>query len=137
MTEKMKENEHPEDKKNALEWIVFSLSLLLISGILGYLIYQSILYEPGTPDVVVTFKSDPSPNSPFRYHVSVENKGQETAEEVNIEMVLEKDGQALEIATLQIPYSPKKSIREGWLNFSINPAMADTLYSRVVSYKKP
>ena len=137
MTGEKKEKEHPEDKKNILEWIIFSLSLLLICGIFGYLIYQSVIYEPGSPDLVVTFKSDPSPNSPYRYHLSVENKGQETAEEVNIELVLEKDGQELEMATLQIPYAPKKSIREGWLNFSKNPATADTLYSRVVSYKKP
>src|SRR5690606_28093111 len=137
MTEEKEEKEHPEDKKNILEWIIFSLSLLLISGIFGYLIYQSVIYEPGSPDLVVTFKSDPSPNSPYRFHVSVENKGQETAEEVNIELVLKKGGQELEMATLQIPYSPKESTREGWLNFSKNPAMADTLYSRVVSYKKP
>lgn len=137
MTKEKKDNEHPEDKKNILEWIVFSLSLLLISGIFGYLIYQTVIYEPGSPDLVVTFKSDPSPSSPYRFHVSVENKGQETAEEVNIELVLEKDGEELEMATLQIPYSPKESTREGWLNFSKNPAMADTLYSRVVSYKKP
>jgi uncharacterized protein (TIGR02588 family) len=137
MAKEKKENEHPEDKKNVLEWIVFSLSLLLISGIFGYLIYQSVIYEPGSPDLVVTFKSDPSPNNPYRFHVSVENKGQETAEEVNIELVLEKDGQELEMATLQIPYAPKESKREGWMVFSKNPEMADTLYSRVVSYKKP
>ena len=103
MTGEKKEKEHPEDKKNILEWIIFSLSLLLICGIFGYLIYQSVIYEPGSPDLVVTFKSDPSPNSPYRYHLSVENKGQETAEEVNIELVLDKVGPELEMATLHIP----------------------------------
>ncbi len=69
--------------------------------------------------------------------MTVKNNGQVTAEEVHIELVLEKDGQELELATIHLPYAPKESTREGWINFSKNPTEADTLYARVVSYKKP
>jgi uncharacterized protein (TIGR02588 family) len=86
---------------------------------------------------VVTYENDASPNAPYRYHLSVKNNGQVTAEEVHIELVLEKDGQELELATIHLPYAPKESTREGWINFSKNPTEADTLYARVVSYKKP
>lgn len=137
MNEDHKINVHPEDEKNILEWMVFSLSLLLIVGILGYLIFQIMHYEPGSPDLVITYKSDPSPHAPYRYHLTISNEGQETAEEVHIKLILEKDGQELEQAEIDIPYAPINSTKEGWVNFSKNPHHADTLYARVVSYKKP
>src|SRR5690606_33316557 len=135
--ENHKSKEHPEDEKNTLEWVVFASSILMVLGILGYLIYQTIKYEPGSPDLVIMYEEDPSPNAPYRYHLTVKNKGQETAEEVQVEFVLEKDGEAIESATMQIPFAPKSSQREGWVNFSKDPADADTLYARVVSFKKP
>jgi uncharacterized protein (TIGR02588 family) len=137
MTENHNRIDHPEDDKNVLEWVVFSLSLLLISGILGYLIFQVIQHEPGSPDLVITYKSDPSPHAPYRYLLTISNLGQETAEEVQIELIMEKNGQELEKAAMELPYSPKNSTKEGWVNFSKNPHEADTLYARVISYKKP
>lgn len=137
MAEKPKQKEHPDEKKNILEWAVFFSSLLLIAGILGYLIYKTITYTPSSPDLVIEYKPDPSPHAPYRYHVSIKNLGKETAEEVHIELVLEKDGQSIELAAMEIPFSPKESSREGWVIFSKNPNLADTLYSRIISYKKP
>jgi len=137
MTKHQQSPEHPEDEKNSLEWVVFGLSLLMVFGILGYLIYQAIHYEPGSPDLVIQYQKDPSPHAPYRYHLTIKNNGQETAEEVQVEIVLEKDGEILESALMQIPYAPIASQREGWVNFSKNPADADTLYARVVSFKKP
>src|SRR5690554_1916976 len=137
MKEEKKQGNHPEDDKNILEWVVFSFSVILIMTILGYLIYKTVIHQPGSPDLGVSFVHDPSPQAPYRYFISVRNDGQETAEEVQIELVSEKDGAEVESAAMSIPYSPKKSTREGWVNFSKNPAFADTLYARVVSYKKP
>ena len=135
MTEKQKH--HTGDEKNLLEWTVFFLSLLLITGILGYLVYQTAIYQPGSPDLDITYVHDPSPHAPYRYFMRIKNHGNETAEEVQVEMVLEQDGKEIEVATMAIPYSPKQSVREGWVLFSKDPAAADTLYARVVSYKKP
>jgi uncharacterized protein (TIGR02588 family) len=126
-----------EDQKNVLEWVVFSFSLTLILALFGYLIYQTIHYEPGSPDLVVTYKPDPSSHAPYRYHLTIHNQGQETAQEVQVELVLEKGGKQLELATINLPFAPKESRREGWVNFSNNPEAADSVYSRVVSYKKP
>jgi uncharacterized protein (TIGR02588 family) len=137
MKEEQNKERHPEDEKNVLEWIVFSLSLLFILGILGYLVYQASTYEAGSPDLRITYVHDPSPNSPHRYFLRISNDGRETAEEVQVEMVLEQDGEVLEAAAMTLPYLPKQSAREGWLVFSKDPAGADTLYARVVGYKKP
>ena len=133
----MAEGNQKHDKKNILEWSVFTLSLLLVTALLAFLIYETITYKPSTPDLVIEYKHDPSQNAPHRYHVTIINKGQETAEEVQIELILEKDGRELEKAGMQIPFAPQESKREGWVSFSKDPSKADTLYSRVVSYKRP
>lgn len=129
------ENKH--DKKNLLEWTVFTIALFLIGSLLVYLTYQTITYKPSSPDLKVEHIPDPSKNAPYRYHITIRNQGQETAEEVQIEVVMEKDGQELEKAAMQIPFAPQQSKREGWVNFSKDPSKADTIYSRVVSYKRP
>lgn len=123
--------------KNALEWSVFAFSLLLVLSILAYLSYKAITHEVSPPDLVLVYTSDPSEHAPYRYHVSIINDGGETAEEVNIELTLEKGGEELEAAELQVPFSPKGSRREGWIIFKTDPAEADTLVARVISYKRP
>lgn len=126
-----------QDEKSTLEWVVFYSSLSLIIAILGYLVYQTLNFMPGSPDLVVDYTFDPSQHAPYRYHLSIQNEGHETAEEVSIEMVLQKDGVPLETGTMQLSYVPKESKREGWINFSKNPDEADTLYVRIISYKRP
>ena len=137
MTEEKNHEGHTEDKKNLLEWMVFAVSLLMVFGILGYLVYQVAVYEEGSPDLHITYVHDPAPHAPHRYFLRIKNDGQETAEEVQVEMVLERGGEEMETAALTLPYLPKQSVREGWLVFSKDPATADTLYARVISYKKP
>lgn len=134
---KKQEEQNLPEQKNLLEWIVFGISLLFIVSLLGYLVYQSILYKPSSPDLVITYEHDPSPNSPFRFHVVIANEGFETAEEVHMELVQIKDGEEVEKATMTIPFSPQQSQREGWVIFTKDPTSADSLYARVISYKKP
>lgn len=131
------ENQQQGDQKSWLEWAVFGLSLLLVLTILGYLGYKAYTQQPSTPDLYVEYRHDPSPHSPYRYHVAVHNKGGETAEAVQIELVLQQAGQEVEKAEMQIDFSPQKSIREGWVSFSKDPAKADSVVARVVSYKRP
>jgi uncharacterized protein (TIGR02588 family) len=126
-----------DDDKNALEWTVFAVSLLLVLSILTYLFYQVYADKPSTPDLVVEHFHDPSDNAPQRYRVVVYNRGGETAEEVLVELVLEKGGEQLESVELSMPFAPRASKREGWLIFREDPDKADTLVARVVSYKKP
>ena len=125
------------DKRNWLEWAVFGLSLLLVLTILAYLVYKTSIHETSSPDLYITYKHDPSPNSPFRYHVAVHNNGGETAEGVKIELALWQGGKEMEKSAMEIPFSPQKSMREGWVSFSEDPEKADSVVARVVSYKRP
>jgi uncharacterized protein (TIGR02588 family) len=126
-----------DDDKNALEWSVFGISLLLVLGIVAYLGYQTYTDKPSTPDLVVEYFPDPSEHAPQRYRVVVHNRGGETAEQVQIELSIEKGGEETDHAELNIAFAPKASKREGWVNFKEDPTQADTLIARVVSYKRP
>lgn len=131
------QNKNSKIQKNILEWIVFSSSLLLILGVLAYLTYQTIIYQPSSPNLRVEYAHDPSKDAPYRYHLTIINSGGQTAEEVKVEASLEKDGKTIEKAELTIPFSPKASKSEGWVNFKTNPSNADSLLARVVGFKKP
>lgn len=126
-----------DDSKNALEWTVFAVSLLLILGVFGYLAYQVYTEKEESPDILVETRHDPSDHNPFRYHVTIHNKGGQTAEAVTVEVAMKQDGKEVGKAELQIPFVPKESKREGWVNFSEDPNKADTVEARVLSYKKP
>ncbi len=126
-----------QDQKNWLEWLVFSVSLLMLLTIVGYLVYQAVQYKPEAPEIYAEAVADPSELAPNRYKVTVSNQGGTTAEEVIVEFKLYKAGEELEASELQIAFAPKESQREGWVIFSNNPADADSVVARVVSYKKP
>lgn len=126
-----------KEKKNWLEWIVFAVALVLVLGILGYLGYQTYIQVPSSPDLVVEIEPDPSANAPNRYHVMLYNKGGATAENVIMELALMKNGKEMEKAQLEISFAPEESKREGWVGFTGIPTQADTVVTRVISFKKP
>lgn len=136
MAGKAKENEY-KDKKNWLEWTVFAVGFGLTLMILGYLGYKTATHNSGPPELFVEYFAEPGRYEPYRYHVVLHNEGNETAESVTVEISLEKNSETLETAELDVDYCPKESTREGWVSFSTNPADADTVSARVVSYEKP
>lgn len=130
-------DEEYKDKKNWLEWAVFGVGLGLTLVILGYLVYKASTNNSGPPELYVEYFPEPGRYEPHRYHVILHNEGNETAESVTVEITLEKGGEELEKAELDVDYCPKESTREGWVSFNSNPAEADTIKARVVSYEKP
>jgi len=124
-------------QKNKLEWTVFAISSLLLLFILVYLCYQTFAHKPSPPDLEVSYSKESSARNPFGYKIILENHGEETAEDVIIQASLLKNNTAIEQSELQIVFSPKRSKREGWINFTSNPAEADSIQVKVVSYKKP
>lgn len=131
------ENSLLSEGKNLLEWTVFTVSLLIVVAVLTYLTFKTITYQPSPADITVALKAKPTSTMPHRYHVSISNIGGETAENVVIEFLLMVSDSTLEKAELEMPFVPQSSKREAWINFSTNPATADSIVTRVVSFKKP
>lgn len=69
--------------------------------------------------------------------VSVTNQGDETAEGVQVEVVLESDGKEQESAEFEIAFLPRYSTREGWITFGTDPRTVDQMKARVLGFEKP
>jgi uncharacterized protein (TIGR02588 family) len=124
-------------KKNLLEWSVFGISLLMVFSLLGYLLYQMITHTPSPPNLVITHQVESHQHMQFTVHLFVFNNGGQTAENVQVEVMLYKTGQEKERATMSVGYVPKGSMVEGWVAFQTDPAAADSLVARVLGYNRP
>ncbi|CAN5712908.1 TIGR02588 family protein [soil metagenome] len=123
-------------QKNWLEWVVFALGLILVSSTLGYLIYAgaSMGHEP--PSIEVRLGTPEPGQFNFTVPVTIVNHGDETAEGVRIEVVVESRGEAKERAELDVAFLPRHATREGWVTFDQDPR-ASQLKARVLGYQKP
>lgn len=123
-------------KTNFLEWSVFGLGLLLILGVMAYLVFQLSTHNPAPADLSVEFIQVPTSNNPYKYQISVQNSGGKTAKNVIVELSLVKAGALLERSEISFDYVPYTSKRLGWVIFGTNPAEADSVTSKVVSYNE-
>lgn len=125
------------NKKNVLELIVFVISALLVTSVIVYLTVLSFNYKSSPPELSVRFKEEHGINNKNIYHIWLYNIGGETAENVKIELELFGKNGSNEKSELEIQFSPRKSVREGWMAFSSPPNASDSVVARVLSYKKP
>ena len=113
-------------QKNWFEWIVFALGLILVSSTLGYLIYAgaSMGHEP--PSLEVRLGTPEQRQFNFIVPVTVVNHGDETAEGVRIEVVMESDGEVKARGEFDVPFVPRHATREGWVTFEQEPPDSST-----------
>ena len=123
-------------QKNWFEWIVFALGLILVSLTLGYLIYAgaSMGHEP--PSLEVRLGTPEQRQFNFIVPVTVINHGDETAEGVRIEVVMESGGEVKARGEFDVPFVPRHATREGWVTFEQDPRTAQ-LKARVRGYQRP
>ena len=124
-------------EKNWLEWLVFAASLILVLSTLGYLVYDTATIKNAPPNIVFQLgKPQPQLNY-FTVPVVVTNKGDETAEGVQIEVILQKNGKEQESAEFDIAFLPRHSTRQGWVTFETDPRTVDEMSARVLGFEKP
>lgn len=128
--------------KHPLEWAVFAVSLVLVLGTLGFLVYDAATGPSGPrgdtkpPEIVVRLGEAERSGGVYAVPVEVRNNGEETAEGVHVEVVLESPGRAPERAELVVAFVPRQSVRRGWVTFTANPD-AGRLTGRALGYEKP
>ncbi|MEK6283637.1 MAG: hypothetical protein AABN95_25055 [Acidobacteriota bacterium] len=123
-------------QKNWLEWVVFALGVILVSSTLGYLIYAGVSMGHEPPSLEVRLGTPEQREFNFIVPVTVVNHGDETAEGVRIEVVMESAGEADARGELDVPFLPRHATREGWVTFEKDPRAAK-LKARVLGYQKP
>lgn len=124
-------------EKNWLEWSVFSIGAILIVCTLVYLIYDVATIGQSPPTIEFRLGEIRASKQHFIIPVSVTNQGDETAENVQIEVILEKGGKELERAEFQIAFLPRGATREGWVTFQADPRTAEAVKARALGYEKP
>ncbi len=124
-------------EKNWLEWIVFAISLVLVVGTLGYLIYDGANTGSSPPSFAFQLGQPQPQQNYFVVPVSVTNQGDETAEGVLVEVTLENNGTEQETAEFEIAFLPRQSTREGWVTFKTDPRTVEQISARVMGFEKP
>lgn len=124
-------------EKNWLEWVVFAVGLILVVSTLGYLIYDAATVSEAPPSIELKLGEPQQQLQQFIVPVSVTNQGDQTAEGVQIEVVLESGGNELESAEFEIAFLPRRATRSGWVTFHTDPRSVERIKTRAVGYEKP
>ena len=124
-------------EKNPLEWVVFGVGLLLVVCVLGYLVYDGASMGDAPPDIKLALGPPERRGTEFVVPVAATNEGDQTAEGVQIEVVLETAaGGEPERGEFAVAFIPRRATRRGWVSFATDPA-AGRLKARVLGYEKP
>ncbi len=124
-------------QKNWFEWAVFAVGLALVAATLGYLAYDAATVTDSPPSIEVRAGEPQRREHNFVVPVTLTNHGDQTAEGVMVEVVLESGGQEKERAEFTVAFLPRRSTREGWAAFQTDPRAAERVRARVTGYEKP
>ncbi len=123
-------------EKNWFEWCVFAVGLMLVAGALVYLAYTGATMGDAPPTLEVRLGSPEPQAQSFIIPVTVVNHGDQTAEGVTVEVVMESDGEEPARGEFTIAYLPRHATRAGWVMFDRDPRAA-RLQARVLGYEQP
>jgi uncharacterized protein (TIGR02588 family) len=128
--------EHKSPRSSA-EWTTFSIAVLILSAIIGLVLFQWLTQKNQPPMLSVTRQSEIR-QAPGQFYVpfSVTNTGGETAESVQVIAELRINGKIEEVGEQQIDFLSSGETEEGAFVFSRDPRNVE-LVVRVASYKLP
>ena len=106
--------------KNALEWTVFGVGLVLVMATLAYLVREAFTTGASPPDLVVQLGVPRQVTEGFQVPVTVVNRGDRVAEGVSVTITLAARTEREE-AVLSIAFLPHQSSRQGWVTFRRDP----------------
>jgi uncharacterized protein (TIGR02588 family) len=124
------------EDKNWLEWTVFAIGLTLTVGVAACLLYEAATeIDASAPSIFIVLGDADAKAGHFAVPVIVENRGDATAESVEIEVVLQTDS-ARETAHLKFDYVPGHSERRGVVGFTTDPRQG-RLSAHPLGYQTP
>lgn len=123
-------------QKNAVEWSVFGLSLLLVVAVGGFLAYDAVAGVDSPPALVVRPGAPVQRGDVLEIPVLVENTGGAAAEDVLVEVTVRQSGGAEERAELTLPLLPRLAVRDGVVSVPSAGAV-ESVEGRVVGYTLP
>lgn len=107
------------------ERVVAAISLMLVAGLLGYLLYEVLAGDHSPPDIVVEIVEIRENGNDWLVLFQAWNHGGTTASGVAIEGQLSRFGITVESAQVTLDFIPAKSSRRGGLYFQNDPSDRD------------
>lgn len=122
----------PKVGKNGLEWMVFALSLILLLGVLGVLVFQTVRYQDSPARIETEIGAATVLGSRVHVPVKVMNRGDRVAQDVQVEVVA-GNGDA---AVFTVAFVPRGGTSQGWVSFQA-AAGQGPFVTRVTGFEEP
>ncbi len=139
MNEETRQKKDGDDRqgKSWLEWFAGGVGLLLALVLIGTIGYQAVRGDSSSPPQLEFDVSSVGPSGNY-YLVEVEarNRTEATAQQVNVEVTLTREGQEVQTAQLTFDYVPGGSKVKGGVYFSKDPGTGK-LSVRPLGYSQP
>ena len=110
---------------------------MIILLLVAYLAYDAATLGTEPPVVHVQLGVTERLDAAYLVPVTVQNLGDQTAEDVAIEITLLDGEIEVETAELTIAFLPRQSTRTGWVTFTTDPATVDQIEPHVLGYQEP
>jgi uncharacterized protein (TIGR02588 family) len=120
-------------KKNALEWVVFAVSLVVIAVCVGVLGYEQLTNQGAPPHLTATVAGVVAQPAGFGVEILIQNGGDRTAENIHLEVTIEGTSDRAEAVVSYVPY---RSQRRAWLVLPTDPRSRQ-LVVRVLGFEEP
>ena len=122
--------------KPILEWAASTIGLLILLGLATVLGWNAIYQHPVLPAVVIEAGRIAQSEHGYTVEFIASNAAGATAADVQVEGVLRRDDQIVEVAQSRLDYVPGSSVRRGGLFFTRDPRQHD-LTLRALGYAEP
>lgn len=122
-------------EKNLLEWSVFGLSLAIVAGVIGTLVYQGLTVGDEPARIVCELGTPLVSHDQVRIPIRVKNHGDLPAIKVQVEVEGTFGDETL-TSSVGFDYVPMRTTRSGWVSFP-GELMPSDLRPRILGYTDP
>jgi uncharacterized protein (TIGR02588 family) len=123
-------------QKNWIEWSVFGAGVAIVAGCVAALVVSMMRSADTPPDLRLTVAEPQRGATGHLVLVSIENRGDLTAEQVQAVVTLEAGGKELERAEVTFAYVPRRSKRQAFVLFQRDPHCC-RISARAVGFGTP
>ncbi len=119
-----------------LEWVIGALGLVIVTAVVGVLIYEAVAGDKSPPDIKLTVQSIASLQNGFLVKVRAENIGGEPAARVSITAEVWGQSKVSESSETQFEHLPPHSFRDAGVFFQRDPRLNE-IRLRALGYEVP
>ncbi len=134
----MSPTQKPFRQRSQAEWISLGVSLLVLGSVVGLVLYSWVTGREQTPPHVLLSPAEEVRQQSGQFYLpfSVTNKGDRTAESVEVTAELLLGGRVVERGEQRFEFLSSGEVREGAFVFGHDPQRGEVVM-RVSSYKLP